>query len=183
MDSYKISSIIIASAIFLIIGVVGCVTTILQSATGKAYSFHKFQTWLWTLVICPCFALYWGAIPNHVPTINLTALILLGISGVTLLTGEIISQVQMKSAKAVGLTSKSELDSRGFFIDLLLDDDGNLSIARLQQLVFTLVYSVIYVCTFFGTLKYPEYPVFDTTAFVLMGISTGTYLVGKGMRK
>lgn len=76
---------------------------------------------------------------------------------------------------------KINRDSVNFWSDILSDDDGQLSIVRLQQLIFTIAYVVIYISTFFNShMKYPE---FDNYAFVLMGISTGTYLLGKGMKR
>jgi len=71
--------------------------------------------------------------------------------------------------------------SKSFWKDILMDDSGQFSITRLQQLIFTFAYVLVFISSFFyNGLEYPE---FQQNAFVLMGISTGTYLVGKGLKK
>ena len=184
--TYKVISVITAILVFLLICLVGVLSPILREAgtlpggSKSAYSFHKFQLWLWTMVICPLFALYWGYSTDQIAMINQTGLILLGISGGTAVTAEIISAAQKASKKAPSL--KITLPTKGFWEDILMDDSGNFSISRLQQLVFTLVYVIIYVSTFFKKPPF-VYPQFDTNAYVLMGISTGAFLLGKGLNK
>lgn len=176
----KIIAIGLAIACFLFILILGLKSYLLQEAgaPGKPYSFHKFQLWIWTLVILPAFILHWGYVPGHIPSINQTSLILLGISGATTMTAEMINDVQKKtttpSLKAV------HLNTTGFWRDLLMDDNNQLSIGRLQQLIFTFVYVVIYISSFVPEMIYPD---FDPSTYILMGISTGTFLLGKGLNK
>jgi hypothetical protein len=120
---------------------------------------------------------------------------LLGISSVTTLTAEVISSTQEANrtamlAKGANPPSLKALNvpSTNFWSDILKDDSGQFSVLRLQQLLFTFAYVGIYVTMFFtvdktGKDSIMSYPDFDTNAFILMGISSGTYLVGKGLNK
>lgn len=181
MSTEQIVSLILSIISFALILLIGIKTDALRAGVGdRPYSFHKFQIWLWTLVICPCFALNWGFVNPTEPTLNKTALILLGISLGAALTGEVITSVQKNdpnrpiSFKAINGTCT------GFFSDILKDDYGQVSVARLQQLIFTLMYVAVYITMFFPSMIYPE---FADYAFVLMGISSGSFLIGKGLYK
>ena len=154
------------------------------------YSFSKFQLWLWTVTICPIFAIHWGHHSPAEPTINDLSLTLLGITVGVALTSNIISQTQKASnAKKILKNSNEELpdlkseskDSVNFFINILTGDNDELSIQRLQNLVFTFVYVVVYITIFFNTKEYPE---FDLNKYLILAtISSGAYLIGKGMNK
>jgi Kef-type K+ transport system membrane component KefB len=180
MTTTQIISICIAISSILFLLYIGVTTDILKAGTNRPYSFHKFQLWIWTLVICPCFVLNWGFINENYPTLNLTALILLGISSATTLTAEVINTVHLNSRKENEVFKVLNGQSKSFLIDILTDESGELSIGRLQQFIFTIVYIVIYISMFFPNKIYPE---LDTNAFVLMGISTGTFLIGKSLKK
>jgi hypothetical protein len=62
-----------------------------------------------------------------------------------------------------------------FHIDLLSDSNG-VNFHRFQMLIWTLVLGFIFVHDVFSRLSMPE---FSTTLLTLMGISSGTYLIGK----
>lgn len=171
----------LAIACFAAILLVGFKSNLLKESNeaGKPYSFHKFQLWIWTLVILPAFILHWGYVPGHIPSINQTSLVLLGISGATTMTAEMIVATQKNGSAAPSLKAV-HLNTTGFWRDLLMDDGNQLSIARLQQLIFTFVYVAIYICAFFPKMEFPD---FDPSTYILMGISTGTFLLGKGLNK
>lgn len=190
METVKTISIILAIVVLIIIIIVGCLTDLLRETNNKTspYSFSRVQLFLWTLTIAPIFALHWGYryFPGTDPDlINTTGLILLGISGSVALTAGVIGSTQLATAKAKGLLPimlKSTRVTVNFWVDILTDDNGQFSIARLQQLIFTLVFMVIYVATFFADDKaLPEFN--EPYVFVLMGISTGSYVLGKAMNK
>ncbi|AWI25640.1 hypothetical protein [Flavobacterium pallidum] len=77
---------------------------------------------------------------------------------------------------------KAKLPSKRFWVDIIMDDNGQLSLARLQQLVFTVIYATVYITTFFGDAM-KVYPDFQANAYILMGISSGSYLLGKSLNK
>ncbi|SHN23272.1 hypothetical protein SAMN04488057_11286 [Cyclobacterium lianum] len=183
METVKIISIIVAVVVVTICCFVAFMTTLLRESSSKSspYSFSRCQLWLWTLIICPAFVLNWGFKNTNLPQINQTSLILLGITIGIGLTAGIVSATQKASAKPTTLLKSNSTTTQGFWIDILLDDNGQFSVGRLQNLLFTLIYITIYVSLFFkGRMEYPS---FDETAYVLMGISSGGYLIGKGMNK
>ncbi|WP_118952872.1 hypothetical protein [Taibaiella helva] len=182
MNATEIISILIAIIGFAAILWIGLGTSILRAGKDKPYSFHRLQTWLWTMLICPCFALNWGFVNPSAPDVNLTALVLLSMSGGTAAIAEMVNSVHLESQrKQPGISLKLNSDSSGsFWTDILMDDSGNLSIGRLQNLVFTFVYLAVYLSMFFPEMKFP---VFEKTAYVLMGISSGSFLIGKGLNK
>jgi hypothetical protein len=191
MEALKAISIILAILCAGIIVLIGIKTNLLRESnnTNPPYSFARFQLWLWTLVISPLFILNWGYNSQTEPELNVTCLILLGISVTGTLTSGIITNVHDSNIrkdsngkpKAGEELIKKYRDSKSFWIDILIDDSGHFSVTRLQQLIFTIAYVFIFISSFFSNnMVYPE---FQDSAFILMGISAGTYLVGKGMKK
>lgn len=192
MDILNVISIILAIVCAGAIVWIGVKTNLLKEsqAAGSPYSFSRFQLWLWLLVIGPLFILNWGFQSQTVPDLNLTCLILLGISAGGLLTSGIETYVLdsyiKKDKDGKRLAGEPPLkkymeSSKSFWKDILMDDNGQFSITRLQQLIFTFAYVVVFIASFFyNDLEYPD---FQQNAFVLMGISTGTYLVGKGLKR
>ena len=150
------------------------------------YSFSRFQLWLWTLIIGPTFVLNWGFVNDMKPEVTVTMLILLGISASVSVSAAGITSVQENLNKNIPEKSnkiqlKKNRKSDGFWTDILKDDNDQLSIVRLQQLIFTFTFVVIYISLFFYC--HMENPEFDNSAYLLMGISSGTYLIGKGVNK
>jgi hypothetical protein len=62
--------------------------------------------------------------------------------------------------------------SKGFFIDILSDNDG-LSFHRFQMFAWTIVLIIVFLSSVYRVLTMPE---FDGTLLALMGISSGTYI-------
>jgi hypothetical protein len=201
MEPLQIITVISAILISLIGIYVAYGTNILRESNGDTspFSLSKFQLWLWTVVICPIFTLHWGFhfLKDPKPTINDTSLILLGIAGGVTLTSGIITQVnknKQAKMKSSGLTVpplKVDKTSQGFWIDLLIGDDQNMPVERLQNLLFTFIYVIIYISFFFSKMETPgtevlesmNYINFSQNAYILMGISSGSYLIGKGMNR
>lgn len=230
--AYEIISITLALITFGIILYVGLKTGILRESIpnvemkDRMFSLGRFQLWVWTLIICPVFILFWGYNTGHSIDLNTTAVILLGIPAGVAVTSNVISSSQsgelstvdhvdaqvatktkkiMVKAVAEAVAGKPE-EARGkaeaivssttpaptvlkmhqvsksFFIDLISGDDGQLSLGRLQQLIFTMAFLVIYLSSFFS-MEMTILPKFGNEVFILMGISSGTYLVSKGMNK
>ena len=83
MTTEQTIAIILAIVVLAIILLVGCLTDLLRETNvpGKAYSFSRFQLFLWTMTILPIFSLHWGF--RYYPgtdkfLIDKTGLILLG---------------------------------------------------------------------------------------------------------
>lgn len=198
MNIYEVTSVILAIGSFGLILFLGLKTDILRetapvgSTETSMFSLGRFQLWIWTLVICPIFALFWGFDHLHAIDLNITGTLLLGIPSGVAITGSIISSTQSGNittndhvealAAPDDAVLKMHQSSKNFFVDLISDDSGNLSLGRLQQLIFTCLFVVIYITTFFS-VSMQALPEFQNEVFILMGISSGTYLVAKGLNK
>ncbi|MCJ8291983.1 MAG: hypothetical protein HRT58_19045 [Crocinitomicaceae bacterium] len=230
--AYSIISITLAVVTFGIILYVGLTTGIIRESVpnfqlkDRMFSLGRFQFWIWTLIICPVFILFWGFSKDHGIDLNTTAVILLGLpAGVALVSNVVGSSqsadlteeehikaeahaqnpkanAEAHAAKvkiAADPTKTSALEavpavpvepapkvlkmhqkSKSLFIDLISDSNGQISLGRLQQLIFTVAFIAIYLSSFFGE-KLGVLPIFEPEVFTLMGISSGTYLVSKGM--
>lgn len=192
----QIISIVAAIIVFAVLLILGFKTNLLREKdlADSPYSLSKFQLWIWTTVLAPAFVLHWG---YHDDTeINNTFLILIGISSSVALTSGIITQANVAKNNAAmlkGLAAspmKANTTTAGFWIDILRGDSDTLSVERLQHLVFTFVYLCIYLTYFFSCQQVTgascspmNFVEFDSLAYVLMGISSAGYLVGKSVNR
>ena len=210
MNFYQGLSALLALFIFILYIYFGLYTTILnENGKNTRYSFKKFQLWLWAMVITPLFVIHWGYCDKHIPCINQTSLILLGIVAGTFTTAQIIANIKeqaqlsgsnSKQIKELIIESNSNL-KRSLLYDIIKDDDGNLSLGRLQCLAFNIIFVIIYISFFFGSpanlsmstdcvcnwscdckmaLTFPK---FTPEVFILLGISNSGYLSAKTLNK
>lgn len=185
----KTLSIITAVVCLIAMVFVAFKTNILREEGGNSsYSFSRFQMWLWSTVIIPAFVLNWATDSGGVPSLNEASLVLLGISVSSLFGSNIITSVQKSEHRklltaGINTTSlfKFQANSDGFWNDILKDDSGHLSVARLQNLMFTFVFVMMYIYLFFD--KAMKYPDFQQYTYALMGISTGGYVTAKAVQK
>jgi hypothetical protein len=141
------------------------------------FSFSKSQFAFWTFIIISSFIYIW-ALTGDLNSINNTALILLGITSITIVTSNLINIDEEKHALSAQSTMNL-LDSRikgpeeksNFFQDILSDADG-ISIHRLQAFVFNLVFGMAFFKSVFFNYTMPE---FSTAQLILLGLSNGTY--------
>lgn len=141
------------------------------------FSLARVQLAVWTVIISSSFLYIVFCLSSDancppclkIP-INETALILMGISVATTLTGNVIDKSQMDRPR------HQDHPSRGFFIDILSDENG-MSIHRFQNILWTSVAITIYLnkvaCTNCGQCRLPD---LDMTLIVLTGISSASYL-------
>ncbi|MDJ1505399.1 hypothetical protein [Xanthocytophaga agilis] len=158
--------------IFLLIGFIllGKYTRLIKhpnKSSDPPYSLARFQLAFWTFLIVSSYIYIW-IIKDDYNSLNSTALILLGISAGTALSGTIISNNQERQDSTHALQHKR---SAGLIEDLLADESG-ISIHRFQNLLFTLILGFIFWVQVYKDL---EMPVFSDTILTLMGISASTY--------
>lgn len=188
MNSLHGLAVLLAVSCMLLTMIIAWKSNILkENGDDSKYSFSKFQLLLWTLIILPAFILNWAYYKDFDnPDIGITELVLLGISSSSTVTAQIIKTAHLNAksegrlSKEEGLLLKSIAKSNNFWRDIFTDDSQNFSISRLQNFLFTIVFIFVYVTIFFN--KSCEYPVFEQNAYILMGISTGGFLIAKGNR-
>ena len=143
----------------------------ISSSENKPFSLSRTQFAYWTIIIILLMLLVWidrGELLNF----NSTVLALLGISAVTTTGGNIIDKNDENDPNIKRGQNKA---SDSFFVDLLSDKNG-LSISRFQSLLFNLFIGVYFI---YEVIVNTEFPVLNAELLVLMGISSGTYLLVK----
>lgn len=132
------------------------------------WSLAKTQLALWTLVIAILYFLIW-IISESTPTTNTTVLALLGIA-----FGTTAAAALKPSDKKTVAVQKSN-----FLLDLV-DDGSGASIHRFQNVVFIIVFLCIFIG---GTYRSLEFPEFDATQLLLLGISSAGYVGMKFLKE
>lgn len=141
---------------------------------NPSFSYSKSQFAFWTLIVIVSFIYIW-AFTGDTDSLNNTALILLGITSATIVTGNLINKKE--ESKAVSEALQNQLrdyrtsKNSNFIIDILSDSDG-ISIHRLQAVVFNLVFGIAFLKSVIFDYTMPE---FSDMQFVLIGLSSGTY--------
>lgn len=137
---------------------------------NKPFSLSKVQLAFWTVIIGTSILYLW-LITGEYNLLTPQAMLLLGISVTTTGLSAVVGTQHSEQEKAM----LEQMQSDGFFVDILSDAKG-ISITRMQNFLFTLIYGLIFVVTVARQLKMPE---FDNNALILMGISSGAYVLYK----
>jgi hypothetical protein len=156
--------------------------TIIKNGTGglpmkegekTCYSFSKSQFAFWTFIIMSSFIYIWS-FTGDLNSINATALVLLGITSVTIATGNLIdkdeeSRLDPKVVRSFRVKSSGK---RSNFLEDILSDANGISIHRLQAFIFNLVFGIAFLKSVLSNYSMPE---FSETQLILLGLSNGTY--------
>ena len=137
------------------------------------YSLARTQLAFWTFVIFISF-LFIYITKGEFNSINSTALILLGISSTTAGASILIDKGEEKKEMEEEEKDKKPFiykPSQGLITDIISDKNG-VSIHRLQNVAFNLIYGAIFLITVYQT---QQMPVFDENQWILLGISAGAY--------
>lgn len=129
----------------------------------QPYSLPRVQMAFWFVLIVMSFFFVWS-ITGDRDTLPQSVLGLMGISAATA-----VAAVAINPPKREGEIPPSQ----GFVRDLLTNDQGVVSLDRVQIVVWTLVLAYIFLESVVWQLTMPE---FSATLLTLMGISSGTYL-------
>jgi hypothetical protein len=140
----------------------------------KPYSLARTQAVLWTTIIFCCFIFIWGKSDFIIQVeFGKTALVLLGISLGTTMVGKAIDKADQKNLKDGIINNIHQNDpSNGFWWDILTDKEG-ISIARIQNVLFSVALMVGFVIYVAEKCKMPVY---DDTLLILSGVSSAGYL-------
>lgn len=169
LTSRQIVVFVIVFLIFIVVSLAILVkkTNIIRvGADGSPFSLSQSQLAFWTLLVSFSIIYVW-AVTEELPRITFSTLALLGISVGTTAGAKMITYSRKQP-----VTYKQ---SCGFFIDIL-SDDTSVNIHRFQLGVWTLILGVIFIFRVIDQLTIPE---FSEDLLILMGISSGTYVLLK----
>ncbi len=166
---------------WLLVGMITRDWNPLKFAIGEdnRYSISKFQLLLWTVTILfayvtVIYARLEQGLSGDVPTVPGNVLLALGLSGATSVVAKSIKVNNLQSGRELGTT----LPDTGPISTLLADNDGSLSLHKLQYLVWTFVAIGVFLVSLDQSNRL-SLPDIDTTLLVLSGIGAGTYLSQK----
>ena len=127
------------------------------------YSLGRAQMAWWFFLVVLSYSFIW-LVTGDRDTIPPSVLGLIGISSATALAAAVIAP---RSDAAPARRSE------GWWKDLVADEQGAVTLDRLQIVVWTLVLSGIFLFSVIWELTMPE---FNGTLLALMGVSSGTYI-------
>lgn len=175
--SYWVPALVLV-VMWLIVSLITGSSNPLKFAIGEdnRYSISKFQLLLWTVAvlfayIAVVFARVNDGLVADIPNVPDNVLLALGLSGAT--------SVVAKGIKVNNLRTGRELSTMmvdtGPISTLLTNNDGSLSLHKLQYLVWTFVAIGVFLVSLDQSTRL-TLPDIDTTLLVLSGIGAGTYL-------
>jgi hypothetical protein len=143
------------------------------------YSISKFQLLMWTVAvlfayIAVVYARVEQGLSAAVPDVPGNVLLALGLSGATSVVAKSIKVNNLQSGKELGTV----LPNSGPLSTLLTDDDGSLSLHKLQYFVWTFVAIGVFLVSLNESTRL-LLPDIDQTLLLLSGISVGGYLSQK----
>jgi hypothetical protein len=127
----------------------------------QPYSLGRSQMAWWFFLTVLSYVVIW-LVTGDRDTIPPSLLGLMGISAATALAA-----VAIKPAVAASMAS------RGWWRDVVTNDQGSVALDRLQVVVWTVVLGGVFLSSVLWELTMPE---FNATLLALMGISSGTYI-------
>lgn len=169
LTSRQIVYFAIVFLIFIVVSMAFLVkrTNIIRAgADGSPFSLSQSQLAFWTLLVSFSIIYVW-AVTEEFPQITFSTLGLLGISVGTTAGAKIVTYSRKEPP-----TYKA---SKGFFFDIL-SDETSVNIHRFQMVLWTLILGVIFIVKVIDQLRIPE---FSEDLLILMGISSGTYVLLK----
>ncbi len=174
------------------IGFVICVFVVLTrsstllkvASTDSQFSLAYTQIAFWTLIVIISYLYLWMSTQEY-NTLTASALIIMGISTATTSGSRLISKRMQQKRLAEDQSATNDQDkqgeavfirpSKGFFSDLFCDDNGS-SISRMQMILWTLIMGVVFIWV---VIKEKQMPEFSDSQLLLIGISSGAYLLLK----
>lgn len=155
-------------------GVDGMLHRIVASSTGTP-SLSQLQVLLWVFVIGAA-ATYVMALSGELVNISGGTLTLLGIAGASALGTQLKNSRDAAAATVAASTDAAPSADPPRWSDLLLGDDGQIDMTRVQMLFFTLISAAFVMMTVATRMVIPQVP---ENYLLLMGISNGVYFAAK----
>lgn len=137
----------------------------------QPFSLSRVQVFVWTFVIFGLFAYIW-AVVDFLPVLAPSHLVLLGIAAGQRIISQMIDAQNPPLKNISNNKATKNGCSEGFFTDLISDKSG-LSITRLQYLIVTFIFLVVFITTAIQKLELTD---FSPMQLALMGTSAGLQL-------
>lgn len=150
-----------------------------STAEKKPFSFSRVQMAWWSIIILSAFASV-ICLTFKIPSLDNSTLILLGIGIATTGIGRTVDVSDMTLQRERG----QDLESEGFWLDLLSDKDG-ASISRFQAIAFNIVFGIWFITLVsHGLGQVPiivekVIPSLEPNHLILLGLGSGGYLAVK----
>jgi hypothetical protein len=142
-------------------------TNFIMVKKNNRFSLAQSQMAFWTLLISSSVVYIWLT-TNNLPDLTASTLVLMGISLATTAGAKSIPYFDKNKPPA-------KLKQEGFWKDILSDANG-VTIHRFQMVLWTIILGFIYVQK---VIFYQQITEFPETYLVLMGISSGGYVLLK----
>ncbi|OCX54257.1 hypothetical protein BEL04_08345 [Mucilaginibacter sp. PPCGB 2223] len=155
---------LMAAALIVLVGI-GLKFHILKDDNNLYYSLGRTQMLFWTLLFSLAY-LYLCGETGTLPDIPSSMLVILGISAATTAASKFLDNSH-KDITPIDPTARSE----GFWLDIL-SDGSSINIQRFQNVVFNLLFGIIFVQKVLSARLMPD---FDNNVLLMLGISAGTY--------
>lgn len=197
--------IIILPVFILALSIIACITGPVLRVSGitenRSFSLARAQLAWWSYLIFFSFLGLFAITGNYSNIITSQSMILLGIGSGTTIASVLIdsgrqpNELELKKLqkelkekqrqqpkkeedlkKIKEEINNYELQSKGFFKDILTDSKGEFNLHRAQIFIWTIVLGLIFIYQVITNFKMPE---FDATLLTLQGISSGTFLALK----
>jgi hypothetical protein len=141
----------------------------------QPYSWSRVQLAWWSVIILSCFITI-IIVKGTAPTLDISTVILLGISAATTATAKAID---ISDAEKNDRIRNQDDFGRNFFLDILSDGTG-VSVHRFQTVVFNCVFGIWFMDAFLqNLLKGVEInaiiPPIANNNLILLGVSSATY--------
>ena len=163
-DLWPAAAIVVAAAILLWIGYNSGMLRDSGTPPGggaRPFSLARVQMVWWFSIVFVSYVLLWLTM-HELPHIPASVLGLIGMAGGTALI-----------AASVDKNNDDPLQSStGFWKDITTDAHG-VTLPRLQQIIWTLLFGLVFIQQMLSKLSMPD---FDSSVLALMGISAGAYL-------
>jgi len=141
----------------------------------QPYSWSRVQLAWWSVIILSCFVTV-IIIRGTAPTLDISTVILLGISAATTATA---NAIDISDAEKYDRIRHQNDFGKNFFLDILSDSTG-VSVHRFQTVVFNCVFGIWFIDAFLQNLsKGVEInsiiPPIANNNLILLGVSSATY--------
>lgn len=150
-----------------------------STARPQPYSWSRVQLAWWSVIILSSFiAILLTSKDHQVPSLDQSTLILLGISGATILTARMIDVSDAGS----NLVRHQDSASQNFFLDILSDNNG-ASVHRFQAIVFNVAFGCWFITQTVTNIHSADInaiiPKISDQNLILLGLSSATYAAMK----